>query len=68
MIEVGKGARRPAKTVMMSRYACYLVIRNADPSKGIVVQGQTYFAIQTRRQEPELHISSKRRKQTLLHV
>ena len=31
MIEVGKGARRPAKTVMMSRYACYLVIQNADP-------------------------------------
>ena len=51
MIEVGKGARRPAKTVMMSRYACYLVIQNADPSKEIVAHGQTYFAIQTRRQE-----------------
>ena len=51
MIEVGKGAKRPAKSVMMSRYACYLVIQNADPSKEIVAQGQTYFAIQTRRQE-----------------
>jgi len=49
MIEVGKGAKRPAKSVMMSRYACYLVIQNADPSKEIVAQGQTYFAIQTRR-------------------
>ena len=51
MIEVGKGAKRPAKTVMLSRYACYLVIQNADPAKEIVAQGQTYFAIQTRRQE-----------------
>jgi DNA-damage-inducible protein D len=51
MIEVGKGAKRPAKSVMMSRYACYLVIQNADPSKEIVAHGQTYFAIQTRRQE-----------------
>ena len=51
MIEVGKGAKRPAKSVMMSRYACYLVIQNADPSKEIVAQGQTYLAIQTRRQE-----------------
>ena len=51
MIEVGKGAKRPAKSVMMSRYGCYLVIQNADPSKEIVAHGQTYFAIQTRRQE-----------------
>ena len=34
MIAVGKGAKRPAKTVMMSRYACYLAIQNADPAKG----------------------------------
>ena len=51
MIEIGKGGQRPVQTVMMSRYACYLVIQNADPAKEIVAQGQTYFAIQTRRQE-----------------
>jgi DNA-damage-inducible protein D len=51
MIGIGKGGQRAVQTVMMSRYACYLVIQNADPSKEIVAQGQTYFAIQTRRQE-----------------
>jgi DNA-damage-inducible protein D len=42
---------RQVKTVQMSRYACYLVIQNADPQKEIVAQGQTYFAVQTRIQE-----------------
>jgi len=51
MIEIGKGGKRSVKTVLMSRYACYLVIQNADPRKEIVAQGQTYFAVQTRRQE-----------------
>ena len=51
MIEIGKGGQRRVKTVLLSRYACYLVIQNADPKKEIVAHGQTYFAIQTRRQE-----------------
>jgi DNA-damage-inducible protein D len=53
MIAIGKGGQRPVQTVMMSRYACYLVIQNADPAKEIVAIGQTYFAVQTRRQERE---------------
>ena len=51
MIEIGKGGQRPVNSVYMSRYACYLVIQNADPTKEIVAMGQTYFAVQTRRQE-----------------
>ena len=51
MIGIGKGGQRLVQTVMLSRYACYLVIQNADPTKEIVAVGQTYFAVQTRRQE-----------------
>jgi DNA-damage-inducible protein D len=51
MITVGKGAQRPVKTTLLSRYACYLAIQNADPAKDIVAAGQSYFAVQTRRQE-----------------
>ena len=50
MVAIGSGAERPIKTVLLSRYACYLAIQNADPKKEIVAHGQTYFAIQTRRQ------------------
>mgnify|MGYP002281813128 CR=1 FL=1 len=39
MVEIGSGAQRPLKTVMMSRYGCYLVIQNADPSKPLVALG-----------------------------
>lgn len=48
MVEIGSGAERPVDSVKLSRYACYLIVQNADPSKAIVAQGQTYFAIQTR--------------------
>jgi DNA-damage-inducible protein D len=52
MVAIGSGASRPMDDgVKLSRYACYLVVQNADPSKEVVAQGQTYFAIQTRLQE-----------------
>lgn len=51
MVEIGSGAKRGLPDVRLSRYACYLIVQNADPSKPIVANGQTYFAIQTRRQE-----------------
>lgn len=48
MVEIGSGAGRSVDSVKLSRYACYLIVQNADPTKTIVAQGQTYFAIQTR--------------------
>src|SRR2546429_7798362 len=51
MIQTGKGAKRHVDDIHLSRYACYLIVQNADPSKPIVALGQTYFAVQTRRQE-----------------
>jgi DNA-damage-inducible protein D len=47
----GKGAKQVYESVKLSRYACYLIVQNADPSKEVVAQGQTYFAVQTRLQE-----------------
>lgn len=51
MVAIGSNAERQIDTVKMSRLACYLTVQNADPSKTIVAQAQTYFAIQTRRAE-----------------
>ena len=51
MVEIGSGARRQVEDVRLSRYACYLIVQNGDPSKAVIANGQTYFALQTRRQE-----------------
>jgi DNA-damage-inducible protein D len=51
MVQIGSQAQRIIPTVYLSRYACYLIIQNADPRKEIIALGQTYFAVQTRRQE-----------------
>lgn len=51
MVPIGSGAERGIDDVKLSRYACYLIVQNADPGKEIVALGQTYFAIQTRLQE-----------------
>jgi len=51
MVGIGSGAQREIEDVRLSRYACYLIVQNGDPSKAVIALGQTYFAIQTRWQE-----------------
>lgn len=51
MVSIGSGAKREVADVKLSRYACYLIVQNGDPSKPVIANGQTYFALQTRRQE-----------------
>lgn len=57
MVTIGSGAKRYIKNYSLSRYACYLVVQNSDPSKEVIALGQTYFALQTRRQELQEQIS-----------
>jgi DNA-damage-inducible protein D len=65
MVGVGSGAQREIPDIHLSRYACYLIVQNGDSGKKVIALGQTYFAIQTRKQElldnfEELDEDSKR--------
>ena len=51
MVKIGSKTERKINDYKLSRYACYLIVQNSDPRKEIVALGQTYFAVQTRRQE-----------------
>ena len=51
MVNIGSNAKRKLEDYRLTRYACYLIVQNSDSSKPVVALGQTYFAIQTRKQE-----------------
>jgi len=51
MVEIGSGTNRNVIDYELSCYACYLIVQNGDPRKEVIAHGQTYFALQTRRQE-----------------
>ena len=51
MVGIGSCAMRELSNFRLSRYACYLIVQNGDPGKSVIANGQTYFALQTRRQE-----------------
>lgn len=51
MVRLGSGAERPVDDFMLNRYACYLIAQNGDPRKPAIAFAQSYFAVQTRKQE-----------------
>ena len=62
VLKVGNGAKQIILDYKLSRYACYLIVQNADGRKEVVALGQTYFAVQTRKQELlEEEIENKKR-------
>ncbi len=62
MVNIGSGAKRKQKDYKLTRYTCYLIAQNGDSRKTVIALAQTYFAIQTRKQE----ISEKENKNKLM--
>ena len=68
MINLAKGAKRKIDDYKLSRYACYLIAQKADSRKEVAAMAQTYFAIQTRKQElleQDYNMLSENKKETI---
>jgi DNA-damage-inducible protein D len=68
MVDMGSGAVRKIQDIQLSRYACYLIVQNADPNKEVIALGQTYFAVKTRQQELIEHFDELSERQKRLSI
>jgi DNA-damage-inducible protein D len=65
MVQIGSETKRKIRDIMLTRYACYLIVQNSDPRKEVIALGQTYFAMQTRKIElldKELELEEDRKR------
>lgn len=62
MVSIGSNTVRKVRDYQLDRYACYLIVQNGDPKKSVIALAQTYFAIQTRKQEVFEQLSDKERR------
>ncbi|MFZ1720072.1 MAG: DNA damage-inducible protein D [Candidatus Moraniibacteriota bacterium] len=62
MVNIGSNTIRKVRDYQLDRYACYLIVQNGDPKKSVIALAQTYFAIQTRKQEVFEQLSDKEKR------
>ena len=67
-ITLSNNATRKIEDIKLTRYACYLIVQNSDPRKSIVALGQTYFSMQTRKQELQENFDSLSEEQKRLAI